>query len=271
MVKQGKCMKSEELQKKLAQGKCRLALKAPGSRAMTPEEVYQQALASVFVLGSVEQLPDHPGQWQEGRLATAWALSEDGVMATNFHVFDKMTVEGFAVANSRGEVFPVIDALGSDQTADIAVIRVAGKGLVPLPVAADERVGAWVAALSHPGGQFYTFTQGHVSRYIEEPGGGETQQWMSITTDFAYGSSGAGDEPFRGGGGHGRLHDESGFSRRGPPPRAADQEAAGEEAREARRDDAGKACRKAGGEGRPEDAGQAKSKGPRSRSRRKAR
>ncbi len=158
---------------------------------MTPEEVYQHALASVFVLGSVEQLPDRPGQWQEGRLATAWALTEDGVLATNFHVFDKMTVEGFAVANSRGEVFPVIDALGSDATADIAVIRVAGKGFAPLPLAADEKVGAWVGALSHPGGQFFTFTQGHVSRYMKNALGGKTQQWMSITTDFAYGSSGA--------------------------------------------------------------------------------
>ncbi len=29
MVKQGKCMKSEELQKRLAHGKCRVAWKAP--------------------------------------------------------------------------------------------------------------------------------------------------------------------------------------------------------------------------------------------------
>ena len=47
-------------------------LEGPAARAMTPQEVYQHALASVFVLGSVEQVPDHPGQWQEGRLATAW-------------------------------------------------------------------------------------------------------------------------------------------------------------------------------------------------------
>lgn len=191
LVKQGKCLKSEELQQRLAHGKCRVAWKVPGARAMTPQEVYQHALASVFVLGSVEQVPDHPGQWQEGRLATAWALTEDGVMATNFHVFDKMTTEGFAVANSKGEVFPVIDALGSDPAADIAVIRAAGKGFAPLPLAADEKVGAWVGALSHPGGQFFTFTQGHVTRYTKNPLGGKTQQWMSITTDFAYGSSGA--------------------------------------------------------------------------------
>ena len=52
-------------------------------------------------------------------------------------------------------------------------------------------MGAWVAALSHPGGQFFTFTQGHVTRYTKNPLGGKTQQWMSITTDFAYGSSSA--------------------------------------------------------------------------------
>lgn len=44
--------------------------------------------------------------------------------------------------------------------------------------------------LSHPGNQFFTFTQGHVSRYTQNTIDGKLQRWMSLTADFAYGSSG---------------------------------------------------------------------------------
>ncbi len=143
------------------------------------------------MLGSVEQSAQHPDQWHDGRLATAWALTEDGVLVTNWHVFDKIGKECYGVVNHKGEVFPLIDFLGADPTADIAVIRVAGKGFTPLPLAADEPVGAWVAVLSHPGNQFFTFTQGHVTRYTQNGTGESRQRWMSLSADFAYGSSGA--------------------------------------------------------------------------------
>jgi S1-C subfamily serine protease len=191
LAKQGKCLKAEDLQRKLAHGRAKVAWKQPGSHPMKPQEVYRHALPAVFVLGSVQQLPDKPDQWQDGRLATAWALTEDGVLATNWHVFDKMGKERYGVVNYKGEVFPVVDALGADPTADIALVRVAGKGFTPLPLAADEKVGAWVAVLSHPGNQFFTFTQGHVTRYTQNSSDGKRQRWMSLTADFAYGSSGA--------------------------------------------------------------------------------
>ncbi len=191
LAKQGKCLRSEAIQKKLAHGKCKLTLKKPSDRVLTPEEVYQRALASVLVLGSVTQSADHPGQWEEGRLATAWVLTEDGVLATNWHVFDKLGKECYGAVNAKGEVFPVIDVLGSDPVADIALVRVAGKGFTPLPLATDAKVGAWVAVLSHPANQFFTFTQGHVTRYTKNlNSNGTTEKWMSITADFAYGSSG---------------------------------------------------------------------------------
>ena len=112
------------------------------------------------------------------------------MLVTNWHVFDKIGKECYGVVNHKGEVFPLIDFLGADPTADIAVIRVAGKAFTPLPLAADEPVGAWVAVLSHPGNQFFTFTQGHVTRYTQNGAGESRQRWMSLSADFAYGSSG---------------------------------------------------------------------------------
>ncbi len=191
LAKEGKCLKADQLQQKLTNGKFKVVWKQPGRQALTPKQIYQQALRSVFVVGSVEESADHPGQWRDGRLASAWALTEDGVLVTNWHVFDKLGKECYGVVNSRGNVFPLVDALGADPAADIALIRVAGKGFTPLPLAADEEVGARVAVLSHPGNQFYTFTQGHVTRYTQSGAAGNRQRWMSISADFAYGSSGA--------------------------------------------------------------------------------
>ena len=141
LAKEGKCLKADQLQQKLTNGKFKVVWKQPGRQALTPKQIYQQALRSVFVVGSVEESADHPGQWRDGRLASAWALTEDGVLVTNWHVFDKLGKECYGVVNSRGNVFPLVDALGADPAADIALIRVAGKGFTPLPLAADEEVG----------------------------------------------------------------------------------------------------------------------------------
>ena len=118
-------------------------------------------------------------------------MTEDGVLVTNWHVFDKLGKECFGVVNANGEVFPLVEVLASSQTADIAVFRVAGKHFKPLPLALDEKVGAWIGVLGHPGNQFFTFTQGNVSRYARNFAAGQKERWMAITADFAYGSSGA--------------------------------------------------------------------------------
>ena len=179
LAKQGKCLKGpEEFRRKLTHGPAKVAWKQPGPHAMTPKEVYQHALPAVFVLGSVQRTPEKPGQWQDGRLATAWAVTEDGVLVTNWHVFDKMGKECYGVVNHKGEVFPVVDALGRP-TADIALIRIAGKGFTPLPPRPTRKAG-WVGVLSHPGNQFFTFTQGHVTRYTQNTIDGKRQRWMSL-------------------------------------------------------------------------------------------
>jgi hypothetical protein len=80
-----------------------------------------------------------------------------------------------------------------NKAADVAVFRIAATGLTPLPVAAAApRVGAWVGVLGHPGDRYYTFSQGHVSRYERvKPEDGPEERWMAVTAEFAYGSSGS--------------------------------------------------------------------------------
>lgn len=192
LAKKNKCLASGEIQKHmLSRSTCQLSLPPPSTKALTPEEVYERAAQSVVVLCSVQALDDDPGEWEGGRTATAWPLTEDGVMITNRHVFEDLKDERFGVANLKGEVFPVIDILAASAQTDIVVFRVAGKGFTPLPLSRDEKIAAWVGVLSHPGSQFFSFTQGFVTRYTKTNENGRTERWMSITADFASGSSGA--------------------------------------------------------------------------------
>jgi hypothetical protein len=191
----GKCLPPDRVAKKIAKdGTCAITPAKPGDRPLAPEEVYKLALPGTFAIGCVLR-PEKPGDdYETGWFATAWAVAADGVLVTNWHVFEDADRAYFGAANHKGEVFPVTDILAVNKKADVAVVKVAGKGFAPLPVAAEPaEVGSWVGVLSHPGHQWFTFTQGHVTRYTKNFGDtpeAKGERWMTVTADFAGGSSG---------------------------------------------------------------------------------
>jgi len=164
----------------------------PATKLLSPEEVYKAAVGSVFVVGSV--YPDKDGNWSTGTYATAWVVAADGVLVTNWHVFEDLkNGEVFGAADRNGTVYPLTDFLGGDKTADVAVFRIAAKGLTPLPVAPGHAdIGSWVGLISHPGDLFYVYTQGSVTRYSTNKNEDDkVEKWMGVTAEFASGSSGS--------------------------------------------------------------------------------
>ncbi len=192
-AKSGKTLSNEKLKAKMKPAKVALNLAKPGDKRLSPEEVYQQVLPSVFVIGSIYTNKDN-GEWVSGIYGTAWAASADGVLVTNWHVFEDLEPdEVFGAIDHKGNVYPLIDFLGGDKVADVAVVKIGASGLTPLPVAAGPApVASWVGVLSHPADHFYVFTQGHVTRYSRYTNDdGERERWMGITAEYASGSSGA--------------------------------------------------------------------------------
>lgn len=195
LAKDGKCLSHEKLTDKMKPGtKAKVALAKASDKALSPEEVYKAALPSVFVVGSVYK--DKEGDWQDGVYATAWVAAADGVLVTNWHVFeDLQDDEVFGAVDQKGNVYPMIDFLGGDKTADVAIIRIAAKGLTPLAIAEEyATVGSWVGVLGHPGENFYVFTTGAVSRYSQnknEDDKEKRERWMGLTAEYAGGSSGS--------------------------------------------------------------------------------
>ena len=203
----GKCLAADTLKEKASTDLvCQLALPvAPADRRLDPEDVYEAARQAVFVIGSV--VPDGAGGFDEGRIATAFAIAPDGVLVTCAHVFaDTEDDEAYGVADAAGTVYPVTDILAVDTAADVCVFKVAAKKLPVLALApAPPRVGAWVGVLGHSGDKYFTFTQGTISRYTKQPkvdpavarhrrardADDRRTKWLALTADFAYGASGS--------------------------------------------------------------------------------
>jgi S1-C subfamily serine protease len=192
LAKAKKLLSHKKLVDKLKPRAAGITPTRPGTKALTPEEVYKAAVQSVFVVGSV--YPGKDGKWQTGTYATAWVLAADGVLVTNWHVFEELRDgEVFGAADRDGTVYPLTDFLGGDKTADVAVFRIPATDLKPLPLAPGHaEIGSWVGVISHPGDLFYLYTQGTVTRYSTNTNDDkEVEKWMGVTAEYASGSSGS--------------------------------------------------------------------------------
>ena len=146
---------------------------------------------SVFVLSSVYKC-GKCDKWHVGKAATAWCLSADGIMVTNFHVFEGAKGGAYGIGSRDGTVWPVVEILAADRASDTAVFRVKGEGFQPLVLGEAAEVGDKVRVISHPSRKFFLQTSGEVARYHlhRSKKSKKGSVMMSVTADYAKGSSG---------------------------------------------------------------------------------
>ena len=125
-------------------------------------------------------------------LGTGFIVRNDGVIVTNAHVI--AGADSISVMLRDGTVYPA-KRLGTDETNDIAVIKIDGKGLpvAKLGNSADLLVGEWSIAIGNPygfllGNSEPSVTAGVISgvgRNLVERGDGPAQYFDMIQTDAA--------------------------------------------------------------------------------------
>ena len=179
---------SKKLIQQLSRKTCTLQL--PEVSTTKPDNLYESASDSVVAIGSVYKC-DKCDDWHQGGAATAWILTSDGVMVTNYHVFRGKDVSGFGIRTRDGKVAPVVEILAANERDDVAIFRVKGSGFKPLAIGPDARVGDAIHIIAHPDRRFYTYTVGNVSRYYKKRVRSRVPATsMAVTAEFARGSSG---------------------------------------------------------------------------------
>ncbi|MCG8578566.1 MAG: serine protease [Bacteroidales bacterium] len=156
---------------------------------------YSRFRKSVLMMGKMYKC----GHCPEDHISTtsAFMISEDGVCATNYHVFksydptkpnDYVT---FFVMDYEQNIYPVIEVLAASKHDDLAIFRIDTRGekMPAMSLGQEQGQGEEIHLISHPDHRFYTYTQGHIDRKYFKPGSKKIRQ--SISAEFAKGSSGA--------------------------------------------------------------------------------
>ncbi len=96
-------------------------------------------------------------------IGTGFVIGADGLIATNLHVLGE--ARPITVQLADGKRHPVTSVHASDRSLDLALVRIAAKGLAALPLGDSDKLvsGQPVVALGHPQGLKYSIVSGIVS------------------------------------------------------------------------------------------------------------
>jgi S1-C subfamily serine protease len=179
-----------ELNKQLNRKKAKVAITEKKPSRFSSDEIYERCKSSVLMIGRIYKC-DKCTKWHVGS-ASAFAITSDGIIATNYHVVENKDGATLGAMDLSGKTYAVSEVLAASKSDDVAILRLKGAKLTPLPLAGEAApVGSAVNVISHPDGRYFTMTKGDVSRYYLSRAKNMTAPRMAITADYAKGSSGA--------------------------------------------------------------------------------
>ena len=177
------------LMQQLSRRKTTLVLPDSRRANISTKEFYQSCKPSVLLMGRLYKC-GKCSKWHVSS-ASGFALTDDGVIATNYHVVENNNGVALGAMDFTGKTYAVKEVLAAHKSDDVAILKLANAKLTPLPLAAPAPVGSAVSVISHPDGRYFTMTKGDVSRYFVARNKTGRAERMAITADYAKGSSGA--------------------------------------------------------------------------------
>jgi serine protease Do len=166
-----------------------LSARQAGGTPLGGAEIYRRGAMASVLIGSAYKC-DKCTKWHN-TLASGFAITADGVIATNHHVAGGASGEAMGVLTFDGRFFPVLEVLAADKAHDVALLRIGAKDLPFLTLRDDAPAGTAVHCYSHPANTFGCISQGIISRYFRmNESDRAAAVFMQTTADYARGSSG---------------------------------------------------------------------------------
>jgi len=158
---------------------------------MNGNQIYFYLKERTFVVGSPFLCTNCPETHLSN--ATAYSITDDGIILTNYHVIDKnesMNTSAIFVSDSEGNIYNVTEVLSASQGNDLAILKIdtKGKKLKYIPFAEEELLGEDIYLMGHPFDQNYYMSKGIIARkYINDR---DNEPRLAVTAEFGQGSSG---------------------------------------------------------------------------------
>jgi serine protease Do len=196
ITKAGKLMADKKtapiatLTKQLSRKTCELKLPPRGKKRLTRPEIYSRNVSGVLVVAGLYKCGKCV-KWHASA-ASGFVISSTGAIATNHHLFESSKKSALVAMTHTGKVYPVKEVLAASKADDAVILQLdtGGDKLTALSLAADTPVGTDVTVISHPKHRFYTLSAGVISRYSRQRSKRGMMNTVTITADFARGSSG---------------------------------------------------------------------------------
>ena len=212
LEQKGKTVPQLQLEAKDLKNEQKLAWKPktkPLQQILPVDQVYQHAKSAVYLMGRLNQSEPAMGGYAD-LFATAFAISEDGICMTNYHVLSELISTNkpidslkrsteqstYFIQSIQGEVFVLEKLLAYSSSNDLAIfkVRTANKKLPHLPLGPVLIPGQNVYIISHPDHNYYYLSAGIVNKnsLMLNPRVPNIRQYrMTVSADYAIGSSGA--------------------------------------------------------------------------------
>lgn len=189
LVQEKKPTSLAELNRQLSRSKTTIKVAGePASRKIPKDKIYERCKSSVLLVGRIYKC-DKCTKWHVSS-ASGFAVTTDGVIATNYHVIEGKDGAALGAMDFSGKTYFASEVLAASKADDIALLKLEGATLTPLSLSQNTApVGSSVHVISHPNGRYFTMTSGDVSRYYLSRNTRSPR--VAITADYAKGSSGA--------------------------------------------------------------------------------
>ena len=206
LLKKGDLLDLKKVDEQMKRKTCELTLPPPSKEVLDSRALWKRARKSHIRVGWYDK--SKKDKHLKVELSGGFAITNDTVVTCG-HVIghDDEVEEGYLVAvDDDDKVYAVSEVLAVNVATDCAILRLKGNDLTPLPLSVDAMPGDKVVCFSDPMDRRGFYAEGVINRFIKRPFLREeevpeavranptlveTPVWMSVTTDWAQGSSGS--------------------------------------------------------------------------------